>query len=169
MLRGVRELALPDGTRLAVRPLEAEDKDELREGIEHLSPSSRYRRFFVPTVRLSDAELTYLTTLDHTRHEALVAIDPRTDDGVGVARYVVTDEAPATAEIAVTVNDAWQGRGVGRALLGELARVAREHGIEHFSAMILTDNQPMIRLAESVGPVVSRHAEGGTVTLVVKL
>jgi GNAT superfamily N-acetyltransferase len=163
----VEALELPDGTRLAVRALERKDKDALREGIEHLSPDSRYLRFFSALNTVSAAQLGYLTTLDHQRHEALVAIVPSTDEGIALARYVVEAQEPITAEVAVTVNDAWQGRGVGTALLHRLADYAHTRGVARFSALILPENAPMLRLIESIGPTVSREVADGTVRIVV--
>ena len=162
-------MTLADGARIGVRPVEPGDRRRLEEGLERLSPRSRYQRFFVPTDQLSDRDWTYLTTIDHRRHEALLGIDAATGEGVGVARYVVIDADPVTADIAVTVADAWQGRGVGRALLRRLAERARENGIERFSGLILAENTPMLRLMAGLGPVVSRTPHGGTVELVVDL
>jgi GNAT superfamily N-acetyltransferase len=165
----VQALIMSDGTRLEVSPLEPADKALLREGVKHLSPDSAYRRFFVPTADLTDRQLTYLTTLDHQRHEALGVSDPVTGEGVAVARYIQTANDPATAEIAIAVVDRWQGRGVGRALLGRLSAVARERGIKRFSGLILAENHRMIKLMSSLGAVVSRRTESGTVELVVDL
>jgi len=165
----VDELELPDGTLLAVRALEREDKQALKEGIEHLSPDSRYLRFFSPIKGVSASQLGYLTTLDHDHHEALVATEPGADAGIAVARYVIEDGRPVTAEVAVTVNDAWQGRGVGTALLHRLAKHARARGVARFSALVLAQNTAMLKLIESIGPVVSRESEDGTVCVVIEL
>lgn len=165
----MKSLELPDGTHLDVRALEPADRAQLAKGIEHLSPRSRYRRFFVGGDHLSSRNLTYLTALDHERHEALVAIDRHTHDGVAVARYVRTGDTPPTAEIAVTVNDVWQGRGVGTALLRELAVRARAYGIVRFSGLILVENTPMLKLMLSLGEVISRTVDADTVELVVQI
>jgi GNAT superfamily N-acetyltransferase len=165
----VQTLTASDGTRLEVSPLQPADKSSLREGAKHLSPESAYRRFFVPTAHLTDGQLTYLTTLDHQRHEALGVSDPITGEGVAVARYVQTTDEPATAEIAIAVIDRWQGRGVGRALLNRLSAVAQARGISRFTGVILADNPRMIKLMSSLGTVVSRRADSGTVELVVDL
>ena len=162
-------VTLADGARIEVRPIEPADRHLLQAGLEQLSPRSRYQRFLAPTDRLTDEQLTYLTTLDHRRHDALIAIDPATRDGVGVARYVVVAEEPPTAEIAVTVADPWQGRGVGTALLRRLAARARANGIVRFTGLILAENAPMLRLLAGLGPVVSRASARGTVELVVDL
>ena len=87
-----RAAASPCATarRSTLRPIEAADRDGAAEGFERLSPESRYRRFFAPMPRLSERDLDYLTRVDHHDHEALVALDARTGDGVGVARFVRT-------------------------------------------------------------------------------
>jgi GNAT superfamily N-acetyltransferase len=162
-------LVLADGTTLPVRALEPADKPLLREGMKQLSPDSRYKRFFTATTGLSDAQLTYLTEVDHRSHEALVASDPETGEGIAVARYVRLSERPDTAEIAIAVVDRWQGRGVGRALLHVLAETARPRGISHFVAVMLVGNQPMIRLITALGHVESRRVDGETVEITVEL
>jgi acetyltransferase len=118
---------------------------------------------------VSTQQLTYLTTLDHHQHEALAAVDPATGRGVAVARYVLAEDAPVTAEVALAVLDEWQGKGVGRALLRRLAAVALSRGIVRFTGLMLADNKPMISLMRSLGHVVSTHRESGTVELVVEL
>lgn len=65
---------------------------------------------------------------------------------VGVARYVPGRDDRKAAEVAVLVDDRWQGRGVGRALLRALARSACAHGVERFSALLLVGNRPATRL-----------------------
>jgi len=163
------EIGLRDGTTLAVRPLAPDDKQALSEGIEHLSPESRYRRFFVPVTRLGSRELTYLTDLDHDCHEALVAIDPDTDDGAAVARYVRDGDDPSVAEIALTVADQWQGRGLGKALLSQLAALARERGVTRFTGLVLAENRAIQALMRGLGPTTTRSADAGTVELSVQL
>jgi GNAT superfamily N-acetyltransferase len=96
-------------------------------------------------------------------------VDPTTGQGVAVARHVVVGDAPSTAEVALTVLDEWQGRGVGRALLRRLAALALGRGILRFSGLMLAANSTMIALMRSLGPVVSTRRENGTLELVVEL
>ncbi len=86
-------VTLRDGTTLLVRPIAPGDKDALQRGIEELSDDSRYRRFLAASPRLSDAQLRYLTEVDHHDHEALVAL---TEDGepVAVGRFVRLATSP---------------------------------------------------------------------------
>ena len=114
---------LRDGTRVLIRPIEPEDKGLLLSGFEQLSEQSRYRRFLAPVPKLTESQLTYLTEVDHDTHEALVAVDAGQPlRGLGVARYVRLQDHPEIAEAAVTVIDAYQGRGLGTLLLALLAR-----------------------------------------------
>jgi hypothetical protein len=70
----------------------------------------------LPDVKLSAAQLRYLTDVDHRIHEALIAIDPSADEGICVARFIRSTNCPTDAEAAVVVVDGWQRRGVGTAL-----------------------------------------------------
>ena len=112
-------ITLDDGAVLTVRPIAPDDVDRLGRMFERLSPTTIYRRFFSPIHEASPRMLMRLTNVDHDRREALVALDG--DEIVAVARY--DGQAGAIeAEIAVTVEDAWQHRGVGKRLARRLAR-----------------------------------------------
>jgi len=163
---GVTGIQLRDGAHLEIRPLTADDRGLLRAAFEGLSSESRYRRFLGPMPTLSERDLDYLTQIDHHDHEAVVAIDTATGDGVGVARFVRIDEH--TAEPALAVVDAWQRRGVGTALLGALAQRAGEEGIERFCAPVLAANREAIRVLESLGEA-SRRRSGHELELTIEL
>ncbi|HEX2414491.1 MAG TPA: GNAT family N-acetyltransferase [Thermoleophilaceae bacterium] len=163
------QVALADGAEIEIRPIEPEDRDELAAGLRRLSPESRYRRFLAPTHELSDPELDYLTRVDHHDHEALVAQEPDTGAGIGVARFIRIPEEPDKAEFAVAVADDWQGRGVGGALLARLSDRARAEGVRRFSAVILADNRPMLELLDDLGEVRFFDVEFGAVEVEIDL
>jgi GNAT superfamily N-acetyltransferase len=98
---------------------------------------------------LGERELDYLTDVDHHDHEALVAIDAATGEGVAVARFI--RGADDSAEPAIAVIDDWQGRGVAGALLGALADRAREEGITRFVAPVLAENASAIKVFHRLG------------------
>ena len=160
---------LRTGEEILIRPIRAEDRDELAAGMERLSPESRYRRFFLPTAGLSPAALDYLTEVDHHDHEALVAVEPATGHGIGVARFVRSTEDPGRAEVAVAVADSWHNRGVATALLDRLTQRARDEGVRRFSAEILADNEPMLELIDELGEVTMSHLDHGSVEIEVQL
>jgi GNAT superfamily N-acetyltransferase len=156
------EAVLKDRSHVEIRPLGPADKAGLAAGFERLSETSRYQRFLTPMVRLTATQLAYLTELDHHDHEALVAIDPPSSHGVGVARYVRSGDDPEQAEAAVVVADEWQRRGVGTALLRHLAAHARRHGIKRFTGFVLTDNRAIRELLGGIGKLEQRYAGGST-------
>ena len=136
---------------MLVRALRPDDAPGLAEAFEQLSETSRYRRFFTAKPHLSEQTLAFLTDVDHHDHEALVAVAPDSGQLVGVARFIRIPGEPDLAEVAVTVIDSWQRRGLGTALLRELAQRAAEEGIRHFTAEMLAENKPMLTLARRPG------------------
>ncbi len=165
---GRKTVTLRDGARVTLRPIALEDKPVLAASFDRLSDESRFRRFLTPKDRLSAAELDYLVDVDHKDHEAVVAIDPSSGEGLGVARYVRSTDDPELAEVAVTVADDWQGRGLGRALLERLTYRARREGVRRFSALVLSENRASLGLLEGVGES-RRTGEAGEVELVIEL
>jgi RimJ/RimL family protein N-acetyltransferase len=157
---------LRDGAEVLIRPIAPDDRQLLQSGFERLSERSRYMRFQASTPALSDEQLSYLTDVDHHDHEALVALDPATDQAVGVARYVRV--GGGVAECAIVVADDWQGRGLATELLDQLVERAHEEGVERFTAIVLAENADALRLLERLGDTV-RHSYGPQVELEIEL
>lgn len=163
---GCSNLMLPDGTQLLLRPLGPADGEALRAFHDTLSPESVHDRFFCARGPLSDDEITYFTHVDQSSRVALAAFVA--GELVGVARY---DRLPGTteAEAACVVTDAWQGRGIGTALLTSLVRSARAAGVRCFVADTLTSNRRMLRILSELAPVRSSTIESGTAHVVIDL
>jgi RimJ/RimL family protein N-acetyltransferase len=143
---------------VVIRRIQADDKRMLARGLELLSEESRRRRFLGAKPRLTAGELRYLTEVDGDSHFALVAVlADQLDHVVAVARYVRLPQDPSTADAAIVVGDPWQRRGLGRRLAVLLADAAREHGIERFSATMLSDNPAALALMRTL----SRRLEEG--------
>lgn len=165
--------ALHDGTLVRLRHLGPGDADELRAGFARLSPESRYRRFFSPMPRLTDAMVRRLVGTDGHDHVALVAetLPERNEPPapVGVARFIRVTGRPSAAEVAVTVIDEMHGRGLGHLLLEAIAVLAREHGVAMIVASVLAENAPMNALIRSMGRVASLRREQGVLQYEVPL
>jgi GNAT superfamily N-acetyltransferase len=161
-------VTLRDGSRIVVRPVVPEDRGLFLEGWQRFGETSRQRRFMGVKQRLTLDDLAFFTELDHDDHEALGALDASTGDGLGVARYIRDPRRPDVAEAAVSVIDAWQGKGLGGALLQRLAARAREHGIRHFSAELMADNRAMLHLFEQLGAM-KAHRDHGDLEIDVEL
>jgi GNAT superfamily N-acetyltransferase len=163
-------VTLRDGSGVRIRQLRRSDRQLLLRGFERRSPESRYRRFLVPTRKLSEQTLRYLTEIDHHDHEAMIALEEETGEGIGVARYVRDPKCPDAAEVAVTVVDDWQGRGLGTLLLDVIGARARQEGISTFTAMILATNGTMMHLLNhEFGAVSVLDRQGGTVEVAVPI
>jgi RimJ/RimL family protein N-acetyltransferase len=107
-------------------------------------------RFLTIKKELSPAELRYFTDVDHHDHEALGALNHADGRGVGIARYIRDAQDPHAAEIAVTIVDDWQGRGLGTELLAQLSDRARQEGIRCFTMLVAEDNQAIAGLLRNV-------------------
>ena len=117
---------------------------------------------------LPEATLKAAVEVDHVDHEALVATPLLSAEIVGECRFIRLPDQPDTAEVGVTVVDAWQGRGLGSALLARLSERALEAGVEYFTAEVLAENRTMLALLPSLGHVES-ESRGPVVTTRVEL
>jgi GNAT superfamily N-acetyltransferase len=129
--------------RVEIRSLAATDRDGLAEAFSRLSEETRRRRFGTVASQLSQHDLDRLTDIDHHAHEALAAVAPDTGQIVGVARYIALPSDPGAAEVAIEVDDEWQGRGIGRRLMSALVDRARAQGIDRLVAYVSDDNDPV--------------------------
>jgi RimJ/RimL family protein N-acetyltransferase len=163
--------SLPDGTRILLRPIEAGDKARISAALARLSQETIRRRFLAAKPSFSTSELRYLTEVDGRNHLALVAVladDP--EALVGVARCVRLPDSPDTAEFAIVVADAYQGRRLGTLLARELAGAARAVGIRRFAATMLSDNEAVRRLMATISAHLElERLEGGVREVVVDL
>jgi GNAT superfamily N-acetyltransferase len=156
-----KALRTRSGLKIEVRPVEASDADELRAAFDHLSDASKRARFHTVKPELTEAQLRYLTNIDHNHHEALAAGVETPDGlhGIAVARYVRLEDEPEVAEVAVTVDDDYQAQGVGSAVFDELSQLAYRRGVRWFRGWILPDNSQAIEFFTSRGAA-SRFRDG---------
>lgn len=156
-------MVLADGAQATIRPIAPGDKPFLVEGLAALSRRSVHQRFLAAKPRFSTRELRYLTEVDGVRHIALVALRPAGPRPLlGVARCVRLAAEPATAEMAVVVQDDVQGRGLGRALAQALRDAAWAGGVRRFVATMLADNAAARRLLLPLArDFVERRLAGG--------
>jgi RimJ/RimL family protein N-acetyltransferase len=142
----------PHGS-VEIRPLERGDRERLAAAFARLGEETRRRRFLSSASHLTERDLDALTDIDHHGHEALAAVEPRTGQLVGVARYIRLPREARAAEVAVAVDDGWQRRGIGRRLLTELADRARTEGITRLTAYVGIENGPVRRWIARLGGV----------------
>jgi acetyltransferase len=151
----VERVALPDATSVTVRPIRPEDGMLEREFVDALSPQTRFFRFFHQLAELTPPMIARFTQVDYDRELALVAVaDAAPGEAhpalVGVARYIGNPDAES-AEFAVVVADAWQGRGVARVLMLRLIEAARRRGYRRLEGAVLRENQRMLAFTRRLG------------------
>ena len=118
-----------------------------------------HRRFFAVRREFSEKETDYFLDIDFVNHVALVAVanDAGQPTIVGGGRYVVTQ--PGQAEVAFAIIDAYQGQGIGSALMRHLATLGRAAGLREFIAEVLSENLPMLNVFERSGLAMSTERE----------
>ena len=168
----IEQVTLPDGTEAFVVSLLRTDRATLAAEFDTLSPESQRRRFLAPVRHLSDAMLEHLVDdVDGIDHVALVLCVETSDgvyDPVALARIVRYDDAPDSADLAVTVRDEWQGRGVATVLLDVLVR-QRPVGVERIVTEVFRDNLASLRMLRRLGSSTEEHLGSGVCGVVVEL
>jgi acetyltransferase len=135
-----------------LRPIRPEDAQAERRFISRLSPETMYNRFHVPLRELTTERLVRFTQIDYDREMAFVAIDASGDEEEirGVARYTRMPDG-LSCEFGIVIEDAWQGRGLGHALMTALEETARSRGLTEIIGYVLKDNDGMGRLMRGRG------------------
>ena len=154
------EGTLRDGTAALIWPLLDNDHDLLRAGYAELSAVSRQRRFLAPVPELSDAVLRLLVDgVDGVDHLALLlTVLPEEEPArpVGVGRLVRYPDERSVADVAVTVTDAWHGRGVGGALMTALL-ARRPADVTRLRTTVAADNRASLAMLSRHGTTTTRR------------
>jgi len=154
---------LRTGERIEIRAVRPQDRDDLMAAVDHTSSDSLYRRFFAVRRHFTETEESFYLNVDFVSHVALVALADENGQPIiiGGGRYVVGE--PGQAEIAFTVVDKYQGRGLGAALLRHLTVIARQTGLRELVAYVLPDNRAMLKVFEKSGLKYTAKREAGSI------
>ena len=160
-----KQCTLASGEVLLLRPIRHDDDEREEAFVRALLPESGYQRLFSRGVKITPEWIEQMTHVDYLRHMAFVATT--TEEGIerfaGVGRYVVNPETQS-AEFALVIADAWQGKGLGHKLLETLIAHAKEARLQALEGIVLATNKAMLRLALSLG--FGLRAEPGDATVV---
>jgi acetyltransferase len=140
---------------VTVRPARPEDAGSIGAYIRSLSFASRYTRFLGSVNELAPADLHRMT---HGNDAAPPALIVESGDGdartvIGEARYALDGIA---CEFALSVSDAWRGRGLGTLLMGIIEERARLRGACYLIGDVLRSNRPILALAHKLGFTVTK-------------
>lgn len=161
-------LVLPDGSQVRLRPADPADAPLVAALHARCSPTARRSRFLSPTPRLAPGELEALLAVDAAAVGGRAVLAVTVDGGSAVGVVTLTGPEAGTADVAVLVEDAWQGRGLGTALLRRAAELAGAAGATDLAGVARPDGVGLTRLlrragmfrpsAELVGDEVHLHA-----------
>ena len=166
------QVHLRDGTEAMVVPLLHANREALQHEYEHLSAETRFGRFLSAVPELTDTMLDHLVDdvdgIDHVALVLLVTTPDGTELPLGLARILRYPDDPTAADVAVTVVDEWQGRGVATALLEVLMR-HRPPGVERIVTVIRAGNRASLAMLRRLGDVDAGPPESGAQFVVVEL
>jgi acetyltransferase len=160
---------LSDGTEVLLRPIRPEDESAEHEMLSSLSEETLRTRFFSVIKNMSHEWLILFCNIDYDRHMAIVAEVRENGKSrmIGVARLIM-DQDRRSGEVAVLVQDKFQGKRLGSKFVEMLIGIARERGLEDIRADVLTENESMLKVFRRLG--FSTHSvPGGTTDAVLKL
>ena len=153
---------------IVIRELTRSDGAAIDYELRHLGESSIFQRYLRLDHRLAASEAARLKTVDHWHHEGLIAFSCCPRVPIGLVEYVRLQDFD-TAELAISVVDRWQRKGVGRQLTMALRARAQAAGIRRFRVTIMRGNRGALALARELGHVTPLRSEGNAVDLVVDL
>src|SRR5574341_41740 len=153
------QVTLRDGSSVVIRPIRPEDAPRLQAFVKRLSQDTMFFRYLGHMKTKSDEQARRLTNVDYDTRMAFVALTPALfgpnegeDILIGDARYFPVESGEeGVAEVAIVVQDEYQGHGLGSLLLIRLLRYAVEHGYKTIQAAVHTENEPILRFIRKSG------------------
>jgi acetyltransferase len=160
---------LSDGTEVLLRAIRPEDEPAEHEMLSSLSQETLRTRFHSVIKDMSHEWLILFCNIDYDRHMAIVAEVRENGKSrmIGVARLIM-DQDLTSGEVAVLVQDRFQGKRLGSKLVEMLIRIARERGLEDIRADVLTENERMLNVLRRLG-FTTHWVPGGTSKALLKL
>jgi acetyltransferase len=160
------------GSNVLVRPIRPEDGERFAAFYAKATPSDMRLRFFMARREVPHSELARYCLIDYDREMTFVALAPPDETGAqamaGEVR-AVSDPDGRKVEFAIQIATAWQGKGLGRALMEKLLRYVRERGIEEVDGQCLVENTGMATLARHLGFEVGAGPDGDTIAMHMKM
>lgn len=154
-----------EGAQVYLRPGRISDEPLLKDFFYALSDKSLYRRFFSERRDMHHERLQEFLCIDYAQAALfIVTNDEQSEDILAMGQYHV-NRMDHTAEVSLAVKDAYQRSGIGRELLSYLAHIAMREGLLGFTAVVLAENIPALRLFEQSGFHVEKKISAGVYDL----
>ena len=159
MTRTSEHLMVADES-VTIRPIHPADSVMEGKFVRKLSVETKHYRFLGGVKELSPAELKRLCDVDgrHTMAFVATVLKNGRETEIGVSRYAECTN-DGVGEMAVTIADAWQRKGLGELLVKRLIAYAKTHGVKQLYSVELVDNTSMRELASELGMSVRRDPD----------
>jgi acyl-CoA hydrolase/RimJ/RimL family protein N-acetyltransferase len=154
------------GLHIFFRPVKISDEPLLKDFFYSLSDNSLYRRFISMRQDMPHERLQKYVAVDFSKQMIILAVMPQAEKEtvVGIGQYALYEKAHM-AEVAFTVRDDYQNKGIGTELLSYLTYLANRQGLLGFTAEVLMENRPMLHLFEKMGFDIQKRREEGVYEL----
>jgi acetyltransferase len=165
----VKAWTMKNGQAVSIRPIRPEDEPLLINLHQYLSERTVYMRYFQPlklSQRTAHERLTRICFIDYDREIVLVVEHKSKDTSteiIAIGRLSKLRGGSNEAELAVLVDDRYQGQGLGTELYRRLIQVARDEKLQRLVSTILAENREMRAICQKLGFQMKADLEDGTV------
>lgn len=154
------------GQAVLLRPVKIDDEPLIKDLFYDLSDKSLQRRFMSPRRDIPHEMRQEFVVIDYTREMLILATVEEGGKEIAVGMgQAIKDVNTQTAEVAFAVRDTYQGKGIGAELISYLTILAQKEGLQGFTADVLVENKPMLRVFDKMGFDMQKEVEGGVYEL----
>jgi RimJ/RimL family protein N-acetyltransferase len=155
-----------ENTNIFLRPVKISDEPLLKDFFYSLSDKSLYRRFISRRQDMPHERLQPFVVIDYTKEMIILAVVE--EDGkekiLGIGQYGI-DEKSHTGEVAFAIRDQYHNKGIATEILAYLTYLAKRQGLLGFTAEVLVENKPMLRVFEKMGFDIQKRIRDGVYEL----
>jgi RimJ/RimL family protein N-acetyltransferase len=154
------------GIEILLRPVKISDEPLLKDFFHAFSDHSLYLRFFSRWQDTPHEFLQKFVIINYSKQMAILAVIPEDEreEVIGIGQYWI-QEMTHMADVAFAVRDDYQNKGVGTELFSYITSLAKKQGLFGFTANILMDNLPMLRLCRKMGFDIEKTGSSGVYDL----
>src|SRR3974390_1888674 len=160
-----RHLALPDGSKLFVRPIRPEDEVLYPAFLTAVTQDDLRLLFFAPVKEFSHSFIARFTQIDYARAMAFIALEEATGQMLGVVR-IHADSEYRSGEYAILVRSDLKGHGLGWLLMELMIEYARAEGLESIRGQVLQENRTMLQMCRQLGFQITSDPEDSSILVV---
>jgi acyl-CoA hydrolase len=153
--------AIKNGQEVRFRAIKPSDEEEMRRLFYRFSDEAVYYRYFTRIKSMPHAKMQMYVNVDYSQVLSIVGLigPPGKGQIIAEARYVRHGDKPF-GDIAFVVDEAYQGQGIATFMYHLLTRLAKERGLQGFTANVLTSNTSMMKVFEKVGRIKAKMESG---------